>query len=66
MSVNKGTANPASKSLFPTYTENEKNMVIKKMNMQKREILIICPHLNLPINLTWKVYEDLNCMYRKK
>ena len=24
MSVHKGTANPTSKSLFPTYTENEK------------------------------------------
>ena len=35
MSVHKGTANPSSKSLFPTYTENEKNMVIKK-KLQKR------------------------------
>ena len=37
MSVLKGTANPASQSLFPTYTENEKNMVIVTNNhMQKR------------------------------
>ena len=27
MSVHKGTANPASKSLFPTYTENEKKKI---------------------------------------
>ena len=36
MSVLKGTANPASQSLFPTNTENEKNTVIVTRNYRQK------------------------------
>ena len=39
MSVNKGTANPASKSLFPTYNENEKYVMLERDLFPDRKLL---------------------------
>ena len=39
MSVNKGTANPACKFLFPTYAENEKYVMLERDLFPDRKLL---------------------------
>ena len=57
MSVHKGTANPASKSLFPTYTENEKmiSKIIFEICWKEDYFVIKIWILNLHI-----LFENLN------